>query len=742
MPIGNTKAKRDRRNLRIKMFQNRRSDSDPLGKMDYNMRVRNGGITSLQPTQDECSIESSIDPRTVPVPSIIIPETESFQLSREVINSAPPSPGGTNFHSYNNVRLNNHLGIPQTAPVLNVSPRLLRRSLSARGPRDLHPGSSSPRIRKSRPPSLIVGPEFYADSISAINVPVGNPDHNRNYAESRALSILMSGIYAVFLLMMGVIIFINDQHREHRFYSEVFSSVISGIGILWLVIFHVDLCMYKTEVLKQLKEREDAMQEASDRFSTATEFIINSGFNFSSTQNITDGKAHKTPPYRFLMGRHSGSFYLKIGSAGFCFGYLIYQGLQLGQHILTFVTEESNCSNTSSVILHVVSPLYAFYQLFITFKYSNIVINRHIVLARFGLMHLIATCLCNWFSTIVEEAVEDYSHARSNSSGDVPTSEFYIASFHITVQKREDWNDPYHCNTDSVLSTRSLSAIPYLYPFAIEYNLLLAGVWFIVWQNIDQEHSHSDPHHLRHTISQDELGSDEIAYQSNLVINADCHSANKGLFIGLFLLLTIIVTVIVFFVAMTTKGYEAQAVTIHTAQEGVLTLIGMFAVCISFYQIRKLDLSEHPITFLDDVLLFVPLPFFFIHGIMSVMAEFSNEDYSRLILHVLVTIQVVVQTPFIIDGLRRCSNSQTLRYQKPGREIITFLIILNLTLWIVNTFELKSVEHYHGQSEYFGDLVWMFIGHTTLPLMLFYRFHSSVCLADMWKSAYEKEAPQ
>lgn len=314
-----------------------------------------------------------------------------------------------------------------------------------------------------------------------------------------------------------------------------------------------------------------------------------------------------------------------------------------------------------------------------------------------------------------------------------------IANFHITVQKKENWINPFHCNADSVLSTRSMSAIPYLYPFAIEYSLLLAGVWFIVWQNIGKIHSHSNPHHLRHTISQDDYGSDEIAYQSNLVISADCHSANKGLFIGLFLLFTIIVTVIVFFVAMTTAGYEEKAIFIHTCQEGILTLIGMVVVCVAFYQIQKLDRSEHPITFLDDVLLFVPLPFYFVHGIMSVMAEYANENYTRLGVHILVTVQVIVQTPFIIDGLRRCSQSQTLRYKKPGREVITFLIILNLTLWIVNTFELKSVEHYHGQEEYFGDLVWMFIGHATLPLMLFYRFHSSVCLADMWKSAYEKE---
>lgn len=31
-------------------------------------------------------------------------------------------------------------------------------------------------------------------------------------------------------------------------------------------------------------------------------------------------------------------------------------------------------------------------------------------LARFALMHIIATCLCFWFGTIVEDALEDYNH--------------------------------------------------------------------------------------------------------------------------------------------------------------------------------------------------------------------------------------------------------------------------------------------------------------------------------------------
>lgn len=101
--------------------------------------------------------------------------------------------------------------------------------------------------------------------------------------------------------------------------------------------------------------------------------------------------------------------------------------------------------------------------------------------------------------------------------------------------------------------------------------------------------------------------------------------------------------------------------------------------------------------------------------------------------------QVVTQTPLIIDGLRRCSNSPVLRYEKPGREIISFLIVINITLWIVYTFERKTAGQFFKGARLYGPSTLVYIEHTTVPLMLFYRFHSTVCLADIWKSAYEAE---
>lgn len=98
---------------------------------------------------------------------------------------------------------------------------------------------------------------------------------------------------------------------------------------------------------------------------------------------------------------------------------------------------------------------------------------------------------------------------------------------------------------------------------------------------------------------------------------------------------------------------------------------------------------------------------------------------------------MLIQTPFIIDGLRRCSNSKKLREEKPGRELVTFLIVCNVALWITQTFEIKSHGLKDFRYDFYGKILWTIVGHTTMPLMMFYRFHSSVCLVDIWKLAYE-----
>ncbi|XP_022241970.1 otopetrin-2-like isoform X1 [Limulus polyphemus] len=549
-----------------------------------------------------------------------------------------------------------------------------------------------------------------------------------------SLSVLLSSIYCVFLVTLGAVLALTDQEHYRECLFQIFNTVIACLGLSWLVFFNVDLQRYKKSILSMIKQQEDIVQDTEQEINQSTSDICNQSYNTSDNNN--------TSSYRFLMGRHSGSFYLKVGMAAFCFGHLIHEGLQLGQHVLSWSKQNCNCVNKPAVVVHIITPIFSFYQLFIAFKYSNIIINRYQIQARFGLMHLIGTSLCNWFNTLVQDAAESHSythesvtnHSLDNSS---TNSDFHYLHGITNETSDNDAPEPRCCYGNHILlSPGTLQMIPYLYPFTIEYSLLLAGVWFILWQNIGRQHSHANPHPFHQKIDTKE-GIEEVNYQSNLFISADCHASNKGLFAGLFLVLISIITVIIFFVAMSGEKFVMTGITVHTLQEGILTGLALIAVLISFRQTSLLDINLHPITFLDDVLMFIPLPFFFVNGFLSIMADSHARHHVRVGINVLIIVQVVVQTVFIIDGLRRCSNSHALRYKKPGRELITFLIICNLSMWIVNTFEHKSVENYHEQTHFFGS-IWSIVSHATLPLMLFYRFHASVCLADIWKSGYEK----
>ncbi|KAH8041562.1 hypothetical protein HPB51_017007 [Rhipicephalus microplus] len=75
-------------------------------------------------------------------------------------------------------------------------------------------------------------------------------------------------------------------------------------------------------------------------------------------------------------------------------------------------------------------------------------------------------------------------------------------------------------------------------------------------------------------------------------------------------------------------------------------------------------------------------------------------------------------------------------HSKPGRQVITFLLIGNLTLWIIYTFEKQKVEASPVQLGFYGFMAWTVIIRASLPLSIFYRFHSSVTFAEVWKNSY------
>lgn len=541
--------------------------------------------------------------------------------------------------------------------------------------------------------------------------------HNA-YMLRKNLTALLSYIYAIFLVVFGgILTMVRPMHTigsEVVRMDHVFITTACLVGLLWLVFLHFDLTRYE---LRMRKERDSASRLNCEPLRAGDMY------NWFLAGRQPSG-------YSFLTGRHSGSFYLKGGMTVFCCGHLIHEGLLLGQEIIAWVHSRTECGEVSVLMVHIVTPIFSFYQLFFMFKYSNIVINRFVGFAQFGILHCIATSLSFWFSTIVDDAYGDFVEVSLSVEDDYGRHRLLSNLTDVGHWDRGNFTDRSSCSAADLFSPAYLAPMPYLYPFTIEFNLLLAGVWFIILQNLGE----SDQSH------QTERRDSVETVENNIVISADCHSANRGLFLGFIVLLGSVVILIVFFVTLSHKKYFTTGVLVYHIQDGTLVLLAFVACLLAYSRVALLDVNSNPITLLDDFLLFIPLPFYFAHAILVVMAEAEDGgSVVRIVLQVLSVVQVITQTPLIIDGLRRCSNCPTLRNEKPGREIISFLIVLNITMWIVYTFETKTAGRFFMGKSYYGLYAWIFVEHTTVPLMLFYRFHSSVCLADIWKSAYETE---
>lgn len=810
-------------------------------------------------------------------------------------------------------------------------------------------------------------------------------------------------MYATLLIILGCVLHVSElrqksllsmQQRTPHLARSMSSSLdhnycicVTMIGFAWLAYLHFDLQRYKRSAHENLLRvaaiRARATRpglgsssaSSSHSNSTSASSLINSRLSVADTEIVLKksaalqmyerrnaramknkphsigawpGDKEAKPAYKFVRGKLGANFYLKCGMAAFCFGHVIHEGLRFGQQLYFFVVVAdsnrslSSCQDMPAMVAHLVTPLYSFYQLFMLFKYSNLVINRHKTLARFGLMHIIGTSVTFWFRTIIEEAFEDFVHKIDKlpvSFGLPPTPSDEQSASNLSTTAA---NSHLFCAQNTLLTAKSMNALPYLYPFTIEYNLLLAATFLSLYMNIGnissgdckQKSPHLQAGHnklnsmhagdkcltpncnnkcggkcSKHAIDEQPMqlslldaglskkqtagsflhefdaksslssspstsasarlsatqAGDE--FKSNFVVNADCHSATIGLFGGFFVLLVMLVTIVIFFVTINKPTHLELGIKINAIQEATLTVLLIVVTALSFKQVSKLRRTKHKSreVSIDDVLMLIPLPFFFVHTLLSFRAELStltasgsvaaksvtgssvetlnslfvlaerqlldaqestvvagvaglsraamedqlaaastthrrrtnhapanssrfdgnvsvliaatglkqangndtgsvrsrsqkslasdssgkqtkpkfstinSKEYKifTMLLNVLVMIEVLLQACFIIDCSRRHSDSKQVRFKKPGRELITFAIILNITYWIVATFETKSVEQYKTEVTFYGPLVYMFISHTTLPVMLFYRYHSSVCLAEIWTRAYK-----
>ncbi|XP_053599797.1 proton channel OtopLc isoform X1 [Plodia interpunctella] len=670
---------------------------------------------------------------------------------------------------------------PASAGAALVSPETLSRH-SSPPPLPAHPSHQQPApscsshrvhmespLRLSSPPSLSLGgslslqPVLYGPGGSHPPLPparrasrpsAAHPMHVISAGD--ALATTLSALYGKLLVVMGVafpMAEVISTYIPPSFYEGFYLYLYIGSMVFLLYMYAAlarDRARSHAATTVVAKTDSSSSPSESDSCSSRTERST------ATPQQLPANLAAKRLSLGFALTtrvHHYGSFYLRMGAVAFGIGSMIYSGLEFGQY--WELERNTNCHNVLLALTPATRMAFIFIQMYFIFLNNEMKVYKHKIVARFGLMHMVGTNLSVWLNVLVQETKHEiltfydpenktiglshrlaFQKAFSPSlATEVPPS--HPAAAHLRVPR--GLKGPHHifeCRRTNIMGSLVQDASPFLFPCTIEYSLICAAILYVMWKNISKYPSKD----VAVAIAKARI-LEGLAYKkSPHLYSVDCARAHKGLFFGILVLVLTIISLILFFVLVSKKEYASLAVVEVNVCELGLYAMTTFASLAGMVCVRNLKYDGNRNLELDNILLVGAQTGMFIYGTFTIIGgQFTIEKNTILILITALSslIQTTCQTMFILDASRRSAKTPEQLRKKPGREIVTFLLVTNLAMWAINTLEKSRAESHPVQLHFYGLWAWTIITHVSMPLAIFYRFHSTVCLCEIWKRAYK-----
>jgi hypothetical protein len=218
----------------------------------------------------------------------------------------------------------------------------------------------------------------------------------------------------------------------------------------------------------------------------------------------------------------------------------------------------------------------------------------------------------------------------------------------------------------------------YLYPCLIEYSLISVTVFYIMWRNVGKTENRTFSH-----------------FGDRHIFTVNCSRASYGLLIGGIVILLTISTLIPDYIIDTQLAIPVTHIT-----ELVLLFIALLIVCVSFFYTTKLyyDRQAHVDVF-DQILILITTVGDFAYSLFGLFASIFIETYTinipravEIAMGLLAIFQTFVQSGFILDTLKRRSKTKNDIRKKPGRELITALLLINLGEKLFIAFYMKRIN--------------------------------------------------
>uniref|UniRef100_A0A914XS18 Uncharacterized protein n=1 Tax=Plectus sambesii TaxID=2011161 RepID=A0A914XS18_9BILA len=392
----------------------------------------------------------------------------------------------------------------------------------------------------------------------------------------------------------------------------------------------------------------------------------------------------------------AASLYLRLGAVAFGVVAMLYSGLKI------YVCIHRESCKTSDILGNILQPLFFFIQMHFIFRNSGMTVGQSCRLAKMGAMHLVAVNLWTWFRLFLEKQKSSDNNTTTDDPSENGTK---ITQEHL------------YLDTKVLMST-----------CAVEYSLIGAAVMLVLWMSIgraDTSHSTAQEHRHREQV------------------HFDFSASSTGLFVGLIYVLVTVADMVI----IDGTTHVASSFVSWSIDLGLMTSV-LLACVACMWRMRRLSYAgghRGAVEMLDEILLIIgligELVFcsimlldFFPTADPTLVLNFATRDQLMLFaLNVVRLMQVLLQSFLILFCTKLVATGQNPQ-DKPGKQFVTFLLVANVALFVLHTYKTQreTVDgvSFHGCSKNIAVL------KVVNPLVIFFRFHSSVCLAHLWTHAY------
>ncbi|XP_028037627.1 proton channel OtopLc-like [Bombyx mandarina] len=540
-----------------------------------------------------------------------------------------------------------------------------------------------------------------------------------------ALSKALSALYAKLLVVLGLAFPVTEVIAKGvpDGYYQGFYLYLYSVSVLFVVFQYANIMRQKAVTMIISNYGPDGEKEDKGRTTPAEKLKI-----------------------KETISRY-GSFYLRLGAIAFGIGSMVYSGLEFGEYFE--MTDQ--CRSILAVITPALRMTLTLAQMqFIFLTNKDIELGSHKMIQRFGFMHMLATNLCEWLYVLVEETKHEIHHLEHAM----------LSPENTTHNVTEEIS----CRRSNIMGALLQRASPFLFPCTIEYSLICAVIFYEMWKEIKctPEDFEKKFHVHKNKSRNNSVTPEKILQQFAGMLgvssphgsrtalhhfSVDCSHAHRGLSAGVLIIVLTIISLIMFFVLANNPDTVIDAIFEVNVCELVLYTMTLIAAGAALLQMRALPYKRksQAVLGLDTSLLILAQTGMFVYCMFSLigchhtMNSNNSSGYTGFFSEFLSLIQTILQSLFIIDAWwRRCSNSEQ-RRAKPGRQLVTFLLVANMAMWTINTLEKNRAEFRPAHLAFYGPWAWTIITHVSMPLAIFYRFHSTICLFEIWKNCFKNK---